>query len=52
MSINGVSGLQPQWTVPSTTENAPLKAMVPVANESSWRLLTVRSPHSMSKRGM
>ncbi|MBI1674086.1 hypothetical protein KO533_11975 [Shewanella sp. NKUCC05_KAH] len=34
MSINGVSGLQPQWTVPSTTENAPLKAMVPVANES------------------
>ena len=34
MSINGVSGLQPQWTVPSTTENAPLKAMQPVANES------------------
>ena len=34
MSINGVSGLQPQWTVPSTTENAPLKTMQPVANES------------------
>lgn len=34
MSINGVSGLQPQWTLPSTTENAPLKTMQPVANES------------------